>query len=574
MLWTLALITVSVRLTGSVDGFIWLPSAQKHLLLNTAHRPGKLGVGNNRRNFEQQKTSERLQIEVNHRSEYDFIVVGGGTAGSVVASRLAELRQWQILLVEAGSERSNSDDQDWGLKAEPQPDICFGAADKRCEIPQGKGLGGSTLTNSMLYVRGNPADYDAWAAKLGNRDWSYRSLLPYFLKLENTRTNATSLREDRGKGGPLPISGLRSRSPPLEAFLAACNRHGLQTADYNSDAMDTVGYVQLTRRCGKRITSADAYLRPVRTFFSNLHIMTDAMVAQVLIDSRTKRATGVVVTHRGIRREIRATKEVILSAGPIFTPQLLLLSGIGPRAQLLAHSIPIVQELPVGVKMDLRAVSFPLHFETNRTLDHRAATKLEALAFVNLSPSMDPTHEILFQYEPRGAGEYFSIGIIHLRPSSQGFLRLNEANPSSDPLVYANLFSNPNDMEEILRGIRACLALVQGVEFERLGLKARKLNVDPCRQLRYATDGYWRCVVRHGVRLAGQPTGTCPMGSRDDSKAVVSVELKVHGVEGLRIVDASVLLPVATGHSQATVYMVAEKASDMIKSHWDWGNEL
>ncbi|KFB37101.1 AGAP013123-PA-like protein [Anopheles sinensis] len=558
---TLWFITVGVSFPFIADGFIWLPLYRKHLLLNSRTHQSATPIGTG-----------------NLRSEYDFVIVGGGTAGSVVASRLAELRQWQILLVEAGSERPNTEDESWNLKAEPQPDVCFGTPDARCDIPQGKGLGGSTLINSMLYVRGDPADYDTWATELGNRDWSHRSLLPYFLKLENTRTNASSTREDRGKGGPLAISGLRTKTLPVEAFLAACNRHGLHTSDYNSDATETVGYVQLTRRRGKRLTSADAYLRPVRTFFRNLHIVTDAKVTQVLIDSRTKQTTGIVVTSQGIRQEIRATKEVILAAGPIFTPQLLLLSGVGPRNQLEALNIPTVQELPVGVTMNLRTVSFPLHFATNRTLSYRARTKLEALAFTRISSAADPkngsSYELLFQYEPRGTTEGFSIGLIHLRPSSRGSVRLNPANPTGNPLIYANLFNHPDDMEAILRGIKATLQIVQSVEFEQLGLTVKKLNVDPCRQLRYATDNYWRCVVRYETRVAGQPFGTCPVGRREDARAVVSDELKVHGVENLRIVDASVLLPVGTGHTQATVYMVAEKASDMIKSYWDWGNEI
>uniref|UniRef100_A0A182T2Z0 Glucose-methanol-choline oxidoreductase C-terminal domain-containing protein n=1 Tax=Anopheles maculatus TaxID=74869 RepID=A0A182T2Z0_9DIPT len=228
--------------------------------------------------------------------------------------------------------------------------------------------------------------------------------------------------------------------------------------------------------------------------------------------------------------------------------------------------------------MNLRFISFPLHLATNRTLTSAVSPKkLEAIAFLNTAPQTNPTepsHEILFQYEPKDMREYFSLGLIHLKPSSKGFLKLNTTNPMDSPLIYTNFLSNPNDMEEILRGIAECLKILRSEEFAKLGLRTRKLKAPPCDQLRYGTDDYWRCVVRHVGHAADQPYGTCPMGSRENGQSVVSYELKVHGIENLRIVDASVMLPVSNGHTQATVYVIAEKASDLIKNSWDWGNEL
>uniref|UniRef100_A0A8W7PPD6 Glucose-methanol-choline oxidoreductase N-terminal domain-containing protein n=1 Tax=Anopheles coluzzii TaxID=1518534 RepID=A0A8W7PPD6_ANOCL len=506
----------------------------------------------------------------------DAAIVGGGTAGSVIASRLAELQQWHILLIEAGGGPSDKD-LSWNLQAQRQMGSCLGAPEQRCEIPTGRGLGGNTLTNNMLYVRGSEADYDAWA-KQTNVDWSYRSVLPYFLKLENFRKNASSTsRQQRGKGGPVPIAGLREKSPLVRSFISACNRLGLRTTDYNAERNQTVGFVQLTQYRTKRITAADAYIRPVKQLFNNLHVMSSARVTKVLINGMNRQAVGVKVLVNGKQRKLRATKEVILSAGPIFTPHLLLLSGIGPRAQLDALQIPVLADLPVGATMNLRLVSFPLHLATNRTVPYAAQKMIEAIAFLSTTKQnsiTDPTHEILFQYEPRGTLEYFSLGLIHLRPASRGFVQLNATNPSRNPVVYTNFFSAPNDMEEILSGITECLKIVHSEEFTKLGLQSRKLIVPPCDKLRYGTDEYWRCVVRHVGHAADQPYGTCPMGRQDNRQAVVSPELRVHGIGNLRIADASVMLPVSNGHTQATVYMIAEKASDLIKSSWDWGNEL
>uniref|UniRef100_A0A182XXF3 Glucose-methanol-choline oxidoreductase N-terminal domain-containing protein n=1 Tax=Anopheles stephensi TaxID=30069 RepID=A0A182XXF3_ANOST len=397
------------------------------------------------------------------RTVYDFVVVGGGTAGSVIAARLAELQQWNILLVEAGDGPKDGQDVSWNVRAEPQMHACHGARDHRCEIPAGKGLGGNTLINNMLYVRGSGEDYDTWARQ-GNTEWSYRNLLPYFLKLENYRYNVSTdftVRQQRGKGGPVPIFRLDDKSSLVQTFVAACNRFGLRTTDYNTETNQTVDYVQVTNRRGRRITATDAYIRPYKQLFTNLHIMTSARVTKVLINSRTKQAVGVKVLVKGQERKIRATKEVILSAGPIFTPQLLLLSGVGPKEQLDGLGIPVREDLPVGKNMNLRFVSFPIHLATNRTLPSAVSPKkLEAIAFLNTAPQTNPTepsHEILFQYEPKDTREYFSLGLIHLKPASKGFLKLSTTNPSDNPLVYTNFLSDPNDIEDILRGIKECL---------------------------------------------------------------------------------------------------------------------
>lgn len=489
-------------------------------------------------------------------------------------------------------------------------------------MPRGKGLGGSTIINYMIHNRGNPDDFDSWAAA-GNEGWSYKDVLPYFKKFENVNFKDTSSTHKRGKGGPVNVEYVPYRSPLVRIFVKANKQLGRNVIDYNGDTQFGVDYLQSTTRRGKRVTAASAYLKP-NFGRPNLHVLTKARVTKVVIDPSNKNATAVEYLWRKMKRTVRARKEIILSAGAYQSPQLLMLSGIGPRKHLEELSIPVLVDLPVGETMYdhlfLSALTFVtnttnMSFDTDRLglnaiLDYKRGTglltvpgALEALAFVKTNNSKQPQDvpdiefmflagspasdhgtgalralqwkEDIFEqvYKPLEGKDQFTIATMLFRPKSKGFIKLKDNNPLHWPLIYTNYLKEPEDMETMVQGVKEALRLLETPAMQAIGARVVDTPIPTCTQHTFASDSYWECLIRSLAGSLYHPVSTCRMGPTNDSAAVVSPTLQVYGVQNLRVVDASVLPYITTGHTQAPVYMIAEKAADMIKAAWYWGQD-
>ncbi|XP_058447571.1 glucose dehydrogenase [FAD, quinone]-like [Malaya genurostris] len=567
---------------------------------------------------------------------YDFVIVGGGNAGAVLASRLSEIPQWNILLIEAGGRDNLLSDVplfaaylqstalNWNFRAEKQNGYCEGIEHFRCAMPKGKGLGGSTIINYMIYNRGNSADFDGWEAA-GNEGWSYREVLPYFKKSEHVTFKDTNQTPKRGKKGPVNVEYVPYRSSLVHAFVEANKQLGRNIVDYNGDSQIGVDYLQATIRRGRRVTSASAYLNSVSTR-PNLTILTNARATRVIINPDTKTASGVEYLWQKRKYTARVRKEVILSAGSFQSPQLLMLSGIGPKQHLEEHGIRVLVDLPVGKTMHDHLALLSLTFLTNTTkqsfdtdrLGIPEATDyfkfgkgvltvpgaLEALAFIKSNVSNDvrdvPDVELLFiggspasdhgtgalrgnawkqeiydtVYKPHEGKDQFTIAVMLFHPKSKGYIRLKDGNPLHWPLIYSNLLDDREDIKTMIEGIKETLRIIDTPVMKAIGARIIDTPLPTCAMHRFGTDDYWECLIRSLATTLHHQISTCRMGPPSDPEAVVSPKLRVYGVKRLRVVDASIMPSTITGHTQAAVYMIAEKASDIIKDRWNWGQKL
>ena len=525
--------------------------------------------------------------------EFDYVIVGAGSAGCVLAERLTASGENRLLVLEfGGSDRSifiqmpsalsipmNMPRYSWMYESEPEP----GLGGRRLHCPRGKVLGGSSSINGLVYVRGNPADFDGWQEQ-GAQGWSYADVLPYFRRAESRQEGGDAY---RGSEGPLATRYGSLANPLHHAFLEAARQAGYPASDdLNGYAQEGFGRMDMTVKDGVRWSAANAYLRPAMKR-GNLKVETHARVTQVVFEGR--RAVGVAYERGGVRRQVRATREVILAGGPINSPQLLKLSGVGPAAELRGFGIDMVADRP-GVGENLQdhlefyfqvACKQPITLYSSMGLAARARIGLrwllrkdglgatnhfESCGFIRSRPgvaSPDIQYHFLplaVTYDGQGlASEHgFQAHVGPMRSKSRGWVRLRSADPADKPRLFFNYMSHPDDWTEM----RACVRLTREIFAQKAFDPYRGREIQPGADV--VDDEAIDAFIRDKVESAYHPSCTCKMGALADPLAVVDPQARVIGVEGLRVVDSSIMPSVTTGNLNAPTIMLAEKAADHI----------